>query len=571
MHPEQRLVPTGKEGRKTTQSGASYITIECTCSCGTVKWIRRADYNKNVVKSCGCLNQEKRKSRTGDKNGRFKHGLVNTPLHMILHTIKTKCTNPNFEGYHGGSISVCQEWLDDFIKFYNWALKNGWQEGLCISRKDYTKDYSPDNCYITTREEVSNKEEIKTKIHESNKSALMEKYGVEYARDIPGVDEKIRKTNIERYGSESPLGNKDIQQKAIDTNIRNYGQPSVPFEVYKDKFIATNRERHGVDYPPQNKEITRKGVETRIKRGLIYMHEGLGAEEWAKKVGVCAVTMRNRIRQVGFEEAIKIPKRQTGIEYKVQQLLDKYSINYIFNKKLGNRYPDFRLEEHKLIVEVDGLYWHSDAVNKDRNYHIKKKQEYKELGYDCIFFREDEVLNKIEIIESILLNKLGKTKNRIFARKTKIEQIKKSVGSEFFNTNHLMGRGGGDCYGLFYENELVCAIRVREVKGYIDISRFCNKLNNTVIGGFSKLLNYIINKYNRDIHTFIDMRYGQGEYLSELGFTKTKEYPSFKWVSDNKVVGRQTFKANTGYEHGYYKLWDAGQALWEKKIPVLPG
>jgi len=50
-------------------------------------------------------------------------------------------------------LSVCEEWRDDVVAFKSWAENNGYQENLCLTRKDRTRGYSPDNCeYITIKE-----------------------------------------------------------------------------------------------------------------------------------------------------------------------------------------------------------------------------------------------------------------------------------------------------------------------------------------------------------------------------------------------------------------------------------
>lgn len=557
---EQRLNPTGNEQLRKGGTWAEYI-----CECSTTVWVKKINFKTNKTKSCGCLNQDKRKSRTGDKNGRFKHGLCTHPLHLILHNIKSRCYNENVEQGHTG-IEVCKEWLEDFKAFYDWAISNGWEDGKYISRKDYSLNYSPENCIVTTAEEIYNREDVKIRMIEGQKEALLEKYGVEYSRHIPGVNEKIQKTNLERYGHISPFGNTDIQNKVKATNIEKYGQETVPYELNKDKIEKTNLKKYGTKYHAQNEEVIAKQIKTRIDRGLIYIHEGLKASEWAEKIGICPAEMRSRIRQVGFEEAIKMPITQTSIEYLIQKILDKLGVEYIFNKGLGQRFPDFRIESHKLVIEADGLYYHCDAINKDNSYHKKKKTEYTSLGYTSLFFREHEIKKQGHIVESIIKNKLGLITNRIFARKTEVRLVPKKDSHKFFENNHLMGRGSGKTYGLYYNGILVSAMRIRAVKDYIDISRFCNIVDTNIIGGFSKLLSAVQKDYpNRTIKTFIDMRYGDGSYLTNLGFTKERESLSFKWVNDEKVYGRQTFVGNTGYDKGYYKIWDCGQALWVKE------
>lgn len=41
---------------------------------------------------------------------------------------------------------MCNEWLDSVEKFYNWAIKNGYEHDKTIDRIDNFGDYEPDNC-----------------------------------------------------------------------------------------------------------------------------------------------------------------------------------------------------------------------------------------------------------------------------------------------------------------------------------------------------------------------------------------------------------------------------------------
>lgn len=80
----------------------------------------------------------------------------NHRLKVIFNRMKDRCYNPNFNGYkwYGEKgITICEEWLQDPNKFQEWALSNGYQDGLTIDRIDSSKEYSPDNCRWLTREE----------------------------------------------------------------------------------------------------------------------------------------------------------------------------------------------------------------------------------------------------------------------------------------------------------------------------------------------------------------------------------------------------------------------------------
>ena len=63
--------------------------------------------------------------------------------------MKQRCNNPknkNYEKYGGRGIKICTEWLNDPKKFFDWAIKNGYKEGLSIDRIDVNGNYEPDNC-----------------------------------------------------------------------------------------------------------------------------------------------------------------------------------------------------------------------------------------------------------------------------------------------------------------------------------------------------------------------------------------------------------------------------------------
>ena len=77
------------------------------------------------------------------------HGLSTHKLYDTWHEMKRRCYNTNrpaFERYGGKGIEVCDEWKDDFIAFYDWALFTNWKDTLSIDRIDNAKGYSPDNC-----------------------------------------------------------------------------------------------------------------------------------------------------------------------------------------------------------------------------------------------------------------------------------------------------------------------------------------------------------------------------------------------------------------------------------------
>lgn len=63
--------------------------------------------------------------------------------------MKTRCYNPNSnrrKNYYDKGITICDDWLHDKTKFFEWAINNGYDDTLTIDRIDNDKGYSPDNC-----------------------------------------------------------------------------------------------------------------------------------------------------------------------------------------------------------------------------------------------------------------------------------------------------------------------------------------------------------------------------------------------------------------------------------------
>lgn len=285
-------------------------------------------------------------------------------------------------------------------------------------------------------------------------------------------------------------------------------------------------------------------------------------------------------------------KGVSKLEIELQQFVkENYGGNIELNNNqiLSGHELDIYFPDIKLALEFNGTYYHSDLF-KSRSYHLNKTKECNKLGINLIHIWDGDWIHKLDIIKSIILNKLGKTSNKVFARKCIIREVNRKESCEFLSKNHLQGPTiSKNNFGLYYNNELISLmtfgklrknLKQTHIDNNYELLRFCNKLNTNVVGGASRLFKHFIKEYApKKIISYASRDISNGEIYKILRMIELKPTePGYSWYKSKIKYNRFTFRKDvlvkngadpdkTEYEimldKGYYRVWNTGNFKFE--------
>ena len=254
--------------------------------------------------------------------------------------------------------------------------------------------------------------------------------------------------------------------------------------------------------------------------------------------------------------------------------------NYKLSSKKSEKEIDIYLPDLKMGFEFDGLYWHSVEKSDDKFNLLHKTEYFNEKGIRIIHIFEDEWENKKDIVKDKIRSIIGlNNENRIYARKCDVVELDQKEANDFMNKHHIQGCGSSSYkVGLKYKGELVavmtfCKARSQVVnqreEGLIELFRFST--TGSVVGGFSKLLKFSINKYKfKKIITFADRRWSSDENVYIKNGFKFLHYsePSYWYFINKTRYHRSTFMKHK-LKDKFKDIYD--DSLTEKEIMAKAG
>ena len=185
---------------------------------------------------------------------------------------------------------MCDEWRYDFWAFADWAMENGYRDGLTIDRKDNDKGYSPDNCrWITRYEQNQNKRNIPLYDGMTLPDWCLE-HDVSYDRVVTDLRNGVSFEEAVRLAAE--------KQKSDDFNetCRSFGVDSTTMKRRMAKGLSF---QEALDF---------KGNMSK----QVYVIDGVQKplSEWCEEYGITAPAVMYRMKKKGmnFEEALTSPK-----------------------------------------------------------------------------------------------------------------------------------------------------------------------------------------------------------------------------------------------------------------------
>lgn len=377
--------------------------------------------------------------------------------------------------------------------------------------------------------------------------------------------ERQMKTNMERYGvpwAWMSQEGKEQKKKVMAERMAAEWSVELTENGYTPLFSVS-------DYLDSRSKVdvrcNKCGTEFKIQR-----------MRWVENKNCCTTCYTPRASRGQHEVADFI--RSLGVDVRVN---DRKEFK-------GKMELDIFVPEKNLVIEYDGLFWHSERGRPD----IKEKswykfQQLKQHGYRYMMFLDDEWATNGEIVKSRIKNALGLIEDRIYARSCNILVLTGKEQRDFFAANHTQGAvAATKAIGLEHNGKLVAAMSFGPSRFNSEydweLLRFATKKDTSVVGGASKLFSYWRGLHQgAKIISFSDNRWGTGGFYEKLGFVEDGQTgQGYFYVNSNgarrsrqqhmkhklkelfpKFDAALTERQNC-WNNGWYRVWDLGNTRW---------
>lgn len=517
-------------------------------------------------------------------------------LHPEEINIKCKCGNKRkfislSQGYknHCGNKECIKK--QKISKYKNTCLKKYGVENYAQTqekkekdKKTFRKKYGVDH-YMQCKEAREHREDL-----------LEEKLGYRNAFQNEEIKRKIKTKNLQKYGVENPQQNSEIRGKTEQTNLKKYGNIcSVQGEQQKEKTKKTNKEKYGNEIYQKSeryKNQVRTNLMHRIEKSDRVLSETIPLfstytnvkddKKLPWKCTKCGNEFTAALSNGNIPRCFKCYPKLNGTsktEIEIANFIEQY-VKIERNKRFydpsvkhSSKHKfelDIYIPSLNIGIEYDSFFIHCDlSGEKNSRYHLNKTEYFESMGIQTIHIFENEWFNKQDIVKSILLSKINKNEKIIYARKCELKEISFKESDQFLFDNHIQGPIKTlKQIGLLYKNELVSVMtfnKSRFNKNFnYELTRFCNKRNTTIIGGFAKLVKYFIRNYSNSIISYADRRYSNGNiYLKNNFKLINRTDPNYFYVKKKKDILENRIKYQKHKLSKILPIFDPILTEWE--------
>lgn len=443
---------------------------------------------------------------------------------------------------------------------------------------------------------------------QKRKQTYIENYGVDNPMQNLQIQEKIKKTNLDKYGVEYANSNLEVKQKKIKTVLDRYGVVSIlQIPDIRDAIRRTNLEKYGhtvaMHSETKKVQVAQKRYE-RYKQFVLpsrlnalaelnIFPDGWTLDDYSNQDIAykfmhtdCGTKFTGKFSSGGTPLCPTCKKHRSAIEQKLFNALEETFPNIQKNDRTSIAPCELDIVIGGVAIEVNGVYWHSEAAN--RKMSLLEKTEA--FNGQLLHFWDYELFEHFDICVSMIKSKLGIFDRRVYARKGTIKTLTSDEARLFFNNNHLQGFIPATYYiGIILEGEIVQAIAVGRSRFRkninLELFRAATAKNVQVIGGTSRLI-AALGKLcpGKTLISYADRRYSTGGGYLAAGFLQERSTaPGYYWVKGTTRLQRhQTQKhklpavlsnfddALSETENmlaaGYHKLIDCGHLVFTLKL-----
>lgn len=237
---------------------------------------------------------------------------------------------------------------------------------------------------------------------------------------------------------------------------------------------------------------------------------------------------------------------------------------------------DIGIESKRLVVEFNGLHWHSMQGSKEKD--LRKFHTARELGWEIICLFEDEWKQRREATESLLLSRIG-AQRPVSLRPSQcfLGSIGRSQRKEFLEKYHYLGDSEGIALGAVHEGRVVSVMVTRRStrpRAHAwELCRMASMSSVRVHGIWSSLFKKYIYEHQPDsVVSFSDDRLFTGRVYEHLGFIRDGQVsPDYYWTKGNRRFHKSALRKRPGEvgsetelrtAQGFRKIWDMGKTRW---------